>query len=74
MGIERKRRTMKVLLILAWAAVAINILWWPRPPSFDRRFVQLPPAMSWNLISKAPKAAARPMFVAHCQWPACRFS
>jgi hypothetical protein len=56
---------MKALLI-AWVAITAAILWWPtHQVGFKARWVQLPPAMSWEMLDRARKASARPSF---CQW------
>ena len=61
--------------IIVWFAVAAAIMWWQnRPTGFNARWVSLPPAMSWDTISKARKAAERPVYVPHCKWPGCRLS
>jgi hypothetical protein len=65
---------MKPALIIAAVVMAAALLWWPRHPSFDQRWLAMPPAMSWELISKARKAADRPTFTPHCKWPSCRLS
>jgi len=39
--------------LVVWAAVGAAIIWWPtRPTSFNARWVALPPAMSWDTISR----------------------
>jgi hypothetical protein len=67
---------MKILLILAWAVVSVAILWWPRPPGFNTRWVSMPPAMSWEMLARARQSAERPaaMTYTHCKWPQCRLS
>jgi hypothetical protein len=66
-----------VLRILAWAAVATFITWWPtRPTSFDARWVSMPAAMSWDALSRARKASERPaaMTYTYCKYPDCKRS
>jgi hypothetical protein len=63
----REELAMKTLLrIASWILVAAAIVWWPtRPTSFQTRWVSMPAAMSWDTISKARKASARPSFCAY---------
>jgi len=63
---------MKALLLII-AAVTAAALWWPREGVFESRWVSMPPAMSWNMISKARKAAERPvgMTYTYCKYPDC---
>ena len=62
-------KAMWLIVLVAAAA----ILWWPRP-TFQARWVSLPPAMSWDVINRARKAAERPVYVPICKWPGCRLS
>jgi hypothetical protein len=66
---------MKALLI-AWMVITAALLWWPTHQlGFDARWVAMPPAMSFEMLDRARKAAARPSF---CMWnypgTACRLS
>ena len=66
-----------VLRILAWAAVAAAILWWPtRPTNFTARWVAMPSAMTREMFITARKAAERPtgMTYTFCKWPNCKRS
>jgi len=62
------------VLLLIIATVAAAAVWWPRLVSFDQRFVSMPPAMSWDTITKARKAAGRPagMTYTYCKYPDCK--
>ena len=61
--------------VLVLAAVAAAALWWPRPAVFDVRWVNLPPAMSWDTITKARMASGRPLWMPFCNVEKdCRFS
>jgi hypothetical protein len=65
---------VKILLILAWAVVSAVIVWWPRPPGFNARWVAMPQAMSWQTLNAARKAAERPaaMTYTFCKYPDCK--
>ena len=56
---------MKALLIIGWAAVTAVLLWPQRLPVFAARWVAMPPAMSFETLDRARKAAARPSY---CMW------
>jgi hypothetical protein len=57
---------MKILTIVWLAVTAAILLWTPHQPSgFAARWVQLPPAMSQDLLHRARKAADRP---SACMW------
>jgi hypothetical protein len=59
---------MKILVVV-WLALAAALLLgplWPHAPGFTARWVQLPPAMTWQDFQTARAAAARPSF---CVWP-----
>jgi len=57
---------MKALLIIGWLAGTAAVLWWPQRPSvFAARWMAMPPAMSFEMLDRARKAAARPSF---CKW------
>jgi hypothetical protein len=63
------------LRILAWAAIATTIMWWPtRPISFNARWVAMPSAMTWEMLITARKAAERPtaMTYTFCKYPTCQ--
>jgi hypothetical protein len=64
---------MKMLLRIAcWVLVAAAIVWWwPAPAGFAGRWVPMPAPLSWDTISKARKASARPSFCAYPS-PKCR--
>jgi hypothetical protein len=65
---------MKALLLII-AAVATAALSWPRQGVFQARWPEaMPPAMSWNMINKARKAAERPtgMTYTYCKYPDCK--
>jgi len=65
------------LRILAWAAVAAAIIWWPtRPTGFDVRWVAMPSAMTGQMFIAARKAVDRPtgMTFTYCKWPNCKRS
>jgi hypothetical protein len=66
----------KALLIFCWLVLAAAILWWRTPPSFERRWVQMP-----NSISLETYLGARRAKAAYCTWmsdlpgrPPCRVS
>ena len=64
-----------VFRLVVWAAVGAAIIWWPtRPTSFNARWVALPPAMSWDTISKARKASQHPAFCPYAWAEKCRVS
>ena len=69
-------RVMKMARIIAWLSLATTILAWRSGPTrFDARWVSLPPAMSWDTITKARKAAGRPLWMPFCNVEKdCRFS
>jgi hypothetical protein len=48
-------------LVLIWLLAVV----WGQPITFKSRWVEMPAAMTWETITKARKAAARPSF---CQW------
>jgi hypothetical protein len=54
---------MKAVLTIGWLAIAVAILWWRTPPSFERRWVALPSSISLEVYLKAREA--RP---AYCTW------
>jgi hypothetical protein len=64
-------------LIVGWLALAAAVLWWTphQTGGFAARWLQLPPAMSQDLLNRARKASARPSY---CMWvgplTACRLS
>ena len=63
--------------ILAWAAVAAAVMWWPtRPTGFNARWIAMPLAMTLEMFNRARKAAERPtaMTYTHCKWPDCKRS
>jgi hypothetical protein len=42
------------VLLIGWLIAAVAIVWWPtRPTGFNARWVAMPAAMSWDMISKA---------------------
>ena len=61
-------------LIIAWLLATAMILYWPHETGFRARWVALPPAMSWDTISKAQRAAGRPaaMTYTYCKYPDCK--
>jgi len=57
---------VKALLLIGWMIATAVLLWWPqRPPVFAARWITMPPAMSWDMLDRARKAAARPSY---CMW------
>ena len=64
------------ILIIAWAVIAAVVLAWPRPSSFNARWVSMPLAMSWDMLNRVRKATERPtaMTYTHCKWPDCKRS
>jgi hypothetical protein len=74
-GIIWGTAVLKAALILAWAVISIAIVT-RQPDSFKRRWVSLPPAMSWQTLNAARRAAERPtgMTYTFCKWPNCQRS
>jgi hypothetical protein len=56
----RRNRAAKALII-AWLLATAVVLYRPHESGFRARWVQMPPAMSWDTITKARKAAGRPV-------------
>ena len=61
------------LRIVCWILVAAAIVWWrSAPTSFAQRFVSMPPAMTWDTITKARKASQHPAFCPYAWADKCR--
>jgi hypothetical protein len=58
---------LTALAVLAWLAI-------PRPPLFQARWVAMPAAMSWDMLSRARKAAEQPagMTYTYYKYPDCK--
>jgi len=56
----RRNRAAKALII-AWLLATAVVLYRPHESGFRARWVQMPPAMSWDTITKARKAVGRPV-------------